>query len=794
MRAQLKILRDLWVSRGRVAFMVLSMATGLVSLGTVVSARAILQREMNRNYMETVPASATFDIGEHGIDERTLEALRRQPQVAEAVRRSTRSARWRRPGQAEWGRAKLFVFDDFANQPIAKIKHEMGLAVPPLGTVLVERSAVSVLGVGVGQTIEVATSNGTAVALEIAGIVHEPALAPAVTEQAGYLYASPETLALLGESVVLDEIRILVAQAPLNPAAVEAQAQAVARWLVAQGTDVHEVRVPPPGQHPHQAPSEVVLLLFSIFAGLTVVLAAVLCASLLSITMARQAREIAIMKTLGATRRQIRLTYACMLAIIACLALGLAAGPTRILGRFAANNIAALINFDIASTAVPHWVYATQAWVGLVLPLLAAAPAINGASRGSVLASINNHGAGAARPGLERWISRQRNLVRQAALRNALRVPKRLLLTVCLLGVGGGLFIGAMSVADAWESMTGEVLRTRHYDIEVHLDDPPSPTLLAALGGLERVEPWGFAPVALDSESGLPLSRTYPDGSHGSFTLVGVPPDTQLIDFKLRSGQWLRPDSPHGIVLNQLAASRLGGPPIGGHVSLRVEGAATEWTVVGVVEEVASPAAAYVHATAFTEQTHQPVRALRVALGTSRDPASTQAGISALERTLGEQGAHVTAILPLQLLFNAMGAHVIVLVRALLGLALLMAMVSMLALSSSMSTSAVERTREFGVLRAVGARPRDVRRMVIAESLFVGVLSLPLALLIAVPLAAVVGYVVGMLSFGIALPLALSWIAVAVWTAGVIIVAVVASVAPARTATQQSVTTALSHV
>ncbi|MBL4684283.1 MAG: FtsX-like permease family protein [Nannocystaceae bacterium] len=794
MRALVKVLRDLWVTRGRVAFMVLSLAAGLISLGTVLSARGVLQREMNRNYMETVPASATFDVGEQGLDDTTFEALKRHPQVAQAARRTTRSARWRKPGTTPWGRATLFVFEDFEHQVLAKLNDESGLTVPPPGTILVERSAMGVLDANVGDAVEVTTAHGSPVTLQIVGVVHEPALAPAVTEQAGYFYASVQTLALLGEQTGLDEVRVLVADDALDATAVQAQVEVIAQWLVQRGVALHEVRVPPPGKHPHQAASEVVLLMFSIFAGLTVVLAAVLCASLLSITMARQVREIAVMKTLGATKGKIRRMYALMLGIIAVLALAVSAVPTRVLGRLAVDGIAALINFDIASYEVPLWVYAIQISIGLLLPLLAAAPAIVGASRVSVLRALNEHGARVARPGLERWVGGRSNRVLQAALRNALRVPKRLLLTVTLLGVGGGLFVSAWSVADAWDAMTDQVFETRHYDVEVRLSDPVSQSLLDAIQDMPRVEVWGFASVALTSASGVPLNHTYPDGGHGSFALTAVPDDTQLVDFAVRSGRWLNPGEVDGVVLNQLAASRIGDDPLGKRVKMLVEGVPTEWTVVGVVDEVASPAAAYVGATAFSEQTGQPLAALRIATGTNRDPQATRQAIARVEQTLASQDAHIASVLPLELLFNAMGAHVVVLIRSLLGLALLMAVVSTLALSSSMSTSVVERTREFGILRAIGARPRQIRRMVLIEGIFTAVLSLPLALLLAVPLAATIGRVVGLLSFGIALPLDIAWLAMAGWSVGVVVVATVASLAPAYGATKRSVTEALGHV
>lgn len=793
-RALVKVLRDLVQTRGRVLFMVLAMSAGLSSLGTVLSARTVLKREMARSYMDTLPASATFDVGNHGIDDRLAATLLAKPEVEAVSRRSTRAARWRPPGAVGWNGALLFVVNDFERLEVAKLAPEYGLRVPPVGTVLVERSALRVLEAEVGDSIEVTTGHAGPVLLQIVGVVYEPALAPAATEQAGYLYASVQTLALLKAPRGLDEVRVLLTGNPQTFEAIEPQVERLSEWLAAQGVTVHNVRVPPPGEHPHEVPSQVVLLLFSVFAGLTVGLAAILCASLLSITMARQVREIAVMKTIGASSAQISTLYIVMMTIVSLLSLAIAVVPTWVLSRVFIDGIATLLNFNIESYAVPGWVYATQIAVGFVLPLLASVPAILSASRVSVLEAGNQHGARTPNGSTTRWLRSVDNRIMQAALRNTLRVPKRLLLTMTLLGAGGGLFIAASSVANAWAAMTNQVLKTRHYDVEFRLAGPAGSWALRRQPEVAEVEVWGFAPAALASKSGLPLSRTYPDGGHGSFTLAAVPRPTRLIDFELSAGRWLGASDSNEVVLNQLAAARWGPHPLGSDITMFVHGRRTTWTVVGVVLEVAASATAYVAASEFVAQTAQPLTALRVRIQAERDPKEVADQFPRLEQGLREGGARIVAAVPRELLFNAMGQHVNVLVNALLGLALLMAIVSVLALSSTMSTSVIERTREFAVLRAIGASSRQIRRIILFESLTVTVMSLPLSLGIAVPLAVVLGQVVGRLSFAIPLSLHLSWPAIAGWTLGILGVATLASLVPAKSATAGSVAEALTHV
>lgn len=775
-----KIVRDLRASWGRTLFMIVALAAGLTSLGTVLTMQGVLRREMARNYLEGRPASATFDVGPGGVSDALLEQTRERPEVAAAERRATLTARFRHP-DGPWRAAKLFVLEDFERTSVARLGWEAGASVPSDRGVLIERSALMVVGASIGDVVELAAVGGEPLEVTIEGAVHEPALAPAVTEQAGYFYATPRLLGRLSPDAPLDELRILVREQPLNATSVEQQVVAVGRWLVDEGVELHEVRVPPPGQHPHQAPSDTVLVVLAIFALLTAVLSAVLCAALLSTALARQVREIGVLKALGAGRREIRRLYAAMLLVISGCALLLAAPLIHHASHAAIDAIAALLNFEIASYEPPSWVHATVLLSAVALPLLTGAPAIVRASRASIRRTLGEHGAAPPRRPVR---GRVRNMLVRTATTNMSRSRRRFLLTVALLGIGGAVFVGAASLADGWERMTLKVLETRHYDVELELAHPPGEPELRDLPSAERVELWGRAPATLAHPSGLPISRTYPDGGHGSLWVLGAPDDMQLVDVEVREGRWLRPDDASAVVLNQLAAARGETKTVGDRVTLMVEGRALDLEVVGIVDEVAAPAVAYVRARTFAEQTGQQPRVLRV----------KTTDVDAVQRSLSARGAAIVSAVPLQLLFNAMGEHVVVLIRLLLGLAVLMAVVGVLALASTMSTNVVERTREIGVLRAIGARPRHVRGLLLLEGSLTAATSLPLMLLVAIPTAAIVGEVIGRLAFRLPLPLDVSWTAAMLWAFAVMVLSVPASLVPVRSVERSSVREALTHV
>jgi putative ABC transport system permease protein len=64
----------------------------------------------------------------------------------------------------------------------------------------------------------------------------------------------------------------------------------------------------------------------------------------------------------------------------------------------------------------------------------------------------------------------------------------------------------------------------------------------------------------------------------------------------------------------------------------------------------------------------------------------------------------------------------------------LTAIVGGLGLLSTLSITVMERRREIGILRSMGARPALIRRLVMIEGLLVGLLSLPLSYLLSWPL------------------------------------------------------------
>lgn len=786
-----KLLRDSRAESGRALIMLAAVSFALFAVAAMLSAYGIVTREVRGNYLNSNPAHATIELD--AVTPQMLAAAKAFPGIADAEARAVVTARVRVGEQ--WMRILMFVVDDFENMRLNLFGRVSGAWPPPRGSMLIERAAVPVLGAAEGRALTIKTPHGPATDVLVAGIVHDTTLAPAWQEQSGYGYISRETLASLGEPPVLDELRILLGGNPAM-AEIDAKVRDLVKFLRGQGINVHAVKVPPPGQHPHQNQITSGLLMFLSFAVLALVLAAILVAAVLAATLARQVREIGIMKAIGARNGQIAAMYLGLLLLLGGVSV-LASLPFGVfVGGKLSNLMAETMNLVIENYTVPVWVHCVVASAGILMPMIAALPAIARASRITVREALASTGSvssfGAA--GLDRMLAALRGLGMPdlLAVRNAFRRRSRLLLALAMLATGGGLFVTALSVRDGWRAMAAHVLADRRYDVEFMFADVASERRVAetlnGLGRVDRFEVWGTEQTAFTSDEGLDLMRTYPDRGHGSFAIFGVPPATRLIAFPMIEGRWLAEDDTDAVVLTQMSLKQHPGLKLGDRVGLSVGGRPTSWTLVGVAREIGGNGA-YVPKARYD--------ALAGTAGGGRLVRAALAGhggdaIAELEKALAGAGLPVERAAPLTMLYAALVGHVEVPVQMLIAAALLLALIGGLGLASMMAVNVLERTRELGIMKAIGALPTTIVRIVIGEGLVVAILGWLMALILALPLTGLIGSLATVM-FGSRLPFTLSGMAISLWLAVVIVLALVASAAPAWRASRLIVREALAY-
>ncbi len=303
-------------------------------------------------------------------------------------------------------------------------------------------------------------------------------------------------------------------------------------------------------------------------------------------------------------------------------------------------------------------------------------------------------------------------------------------------------------------------------------------------------------PVALNRLDALEIVRTYPDGGHGSFTLRSFPLDSDLIATPLLDGRFLQAGDTDAVVLNQNAKAFFPEVKVGDQIELLIEGEVKTFRLVGVIQQTLSPSTAYVLPETFVSATGQPAEltnAVRIVMS-EHDEESMTSITRDVEGALAAGNVSVKATVSEALLGEAISGHVYIFIVALMMISTVMAVVGALGLASSMSTSVIERTREFGVMRAIGARSRVILRNIISEGVFIGLMSWVIALPLSIPISLGIGYLIGMMSFRSPLPLIVSPMGLVIWFLVLVIGSIAASAYPAQQASRLTVRETLAYV
>ena len=235
---------------------------------------------------------------------------------------------------------------------------------------------------------------------------------------------------------------------------------------------------------------------------------------------------------------------------------------------------------------------------------------------------------------------------------------------------------------------------------------------------------------------------------------------------------------------------------VGDSIRLTINGQTSTFKLVGIIRQILTPSTAYVTPSTYASATGQPEQSINaIRIVTNQHDAKTISTVSGdIEKALSAQKISMKVVISETMLEGATSGHVYIFIFALILISVVMAVVGVLGLMSSMSTSVIERTREFGIMRAIGARSQAILRNVISEGVFIGLLSWFIAVPLSLPLSWGVGFLIGMLSFRSPLPLILSPLAVFCWLLLVVIGAIAASFYPAKQASRLTIRETLAYI
>jgi len=176
-----------------------------------------------------------------------------------------------------------------------------------------------------------------------------------------------------------------------------------------------------------------------------------------------------------------------------------------------------------------------------------------------------------------------------------------------------------------------------------------------------------------------------------------------------------------------------------------------------------------------------------------KDGRSQSEMAKALEKRLKESGIKVNQSMTKDVLASSWAGQFDFLIAFPLTMAAMTALIGGLGLAGMMSLNVMERTREIGVMRSIGAADGMISGVVVTEGLLIGVISWALAVPFSIPMSLVFNAMLGETFFDQPLDFVFSPFGPIAWLAIVVIVSVISSLLPAYRATKMSVRETLAY-
>jgi len=624
----------------------------------------------------------------------------------------------------------------------------------------------------------------------VTGVSFDPAQAPATQDAFIYAYVDKNTYTeITGEAA--NQRLIFRLKNAASKQQIQSDTDALVDELRRKGISIDSINIPTPNQHPHQFQLNTLLAFQGSIGLLAFLMGAVLVSQLIAAMLAQQTRQIGVLKAIGATQCHIMNIYLTMVLIMGALASIVAIPLAVISGYGFAGFVAKVLNFNILTQQLPHELYIGLIACGLLLPILFSLPALLKGARVSVRSALSDYGISASSAGNVVAVSLPVSYGIQLALRNVLRRKKRLATTVITIALGVAIFSAGFNVRESLIEFLADTKSSMKYDVQVVLKDSVARDKALApfnnLQNVQRVETWNGGRGRLQS--------TVAATSKG-IGIVALPYDTDLVKWDVIEGRWLQHTHDSEIVMNQKAAQTFGGPAVvGKHYTIKLNGESVPVKLVGIIKEF-DIAKIYIDKAqydALANPDHLINSVMFVAA--NRGQPEVVALKKTIERALSQTDLKVFYVMSQAERAKIVYDHLIIILTLFTILSLLVLLISTLGMAASTGTNIMERTREIGVMRAIGATPKIIYSLFVTEGAVVSSAGIILGLLLSLPLSLYAARFFGtmILGNGVSLQFAFSQMGFVITLAITLVFGWLASRIPARKAISISNREALSY-
>jgi putative ABC transport system permease protein len=788
-----KVWADFWGNKTRTFLIILTIFVGTAGVGFNSNLQLYTAESMDKDFLSANPPEAWIDTSP--MDDEIIWILREVPGVGTVEGRSVFTGRVIQP-DGELIPIEFTAVKNPYDLTVSTLEPVKGESIiPSLGNkeVLIEATAAS-LGYQPGDLIAVERSHDRKGELRLAGYVHAAAEFPYTSMGLIKAYVTPDTMEWLGGTADYNKLAVSVAENPTDLEHVTQVVRAVEKRIERSGVTVEPPLIySPPGHHWAYFVSQAVFLVMGILGWLIALLSVFLIINTTTGLMSQQTRQIGIMKATGGSTLQIFGMYVILILGFGLIALMIAVPLANVAARTIGDGMAGYLGFYTSPYQVYTATLIQQIIAALVIPLLAALLPLYISVHITVREALTDYGISRSVGRKKATVSRSSLLIPRPvrlSLRNAFRRKTRLFLTLFTLVLAGAVFI---SVFNLWASLDRIIEELQGYfmaDVNIafsrsyRLEEVAS--LAEEVPGVEGVEGW------LEYIGTLVRKE---DQTETNVALIAPPSKSTLIRPILVSGRWLKPGDENAIAVSSDLLKRFPDVELGDWLTIKIDGKESNWRVIGVFSMIGNNAPVfYTNYEYLSHVTNQPGQAYSLRVITSSHDAAVQEKIrDQLQELYTARGIRVSSALLGMEEFQSATELFDIFAYFFLAMATLIALIGGLGLMSTMSINVLERTREIGVLRAVGASNWDIQSIVIVEGMVVGLISWVISLLLAIPITGLMATGVGVLLFSAPLRTIYGLTGIFVWLIGMLVIGIIASAVPARSASRLTVKDTLAY-
>ena len=787
-----KVLIDLWENKARTILVVASIAIGVFAIGMIAGTYAYISQDLNTSYNAVNPANVKLWTDPFNDD--LVETLETLEGVEHVEGRRTVTVRVR-TGQDEWQNLDLIAVPDFSDIQVNRLTNIDGAEIiVDRQVALAENNKLERSGLSLGDELEIELSDGTIRQIPFVRIIQDQAAGMENLTGNVFGYVTFDTLEWLHQPLSYNQVVATVVGHADDKVQIQNVTDQLTDKLEKSGRRVYRT-VQINQEHPLSSIVDAMLGVLFILGILIVFLSGSLISNTLSALLNQHMRQIGVMKLVGARRSQVVQMYLVLIVAFGVIALmvsiPLGSQAAYALSRFAAD----LIVFNLQGFRIMPLSIILQIIIGLAVPPLAGLLPVLRGSHISVVKAISStgiEGKPAGKSWFDRTLKRIRGISRPLliSLRNTFRRKGRLALTLFTLTLGGAIFI---SVFNVQESLNLKIEQTaRYFMADVNLDFERSyriqevRQIAMSVPGVVQVEGWAVTGAELLDGSGEVVENV---------SVFGLPAGSQLVEPKILKGRWLLPEDKNAILVNEAFWDEYPDLVIGDVLNLKINGKESDWVVAGIFQYTGmAELFAYSNYEALANILKKPDQASAFRLVTSdHSPQFQQSATLELDRLFRDEGFRVRKVEAGAVTTRMITDYIGILTAILLIMAVLTAIVGSIGLAGTLSMNVMERTREIGVMRAIGAYNQIVMRLVVIEGVLISLISYFFGAVLAFPITAMLSDVVSLAIFNSPAEFAFTFQGFAIWLGLVLLLSVVASIIPARSASRMTIREVLSY-